>query len=371
MSTPNELGRPNETSRAEKSREESEPSSSAIRAEIERTRGRLGETVEALGAQLNPTHLKQRVKDGVREATIGRVQDMASNTRDRISETSRGLAQTIRDNPLPAAMAATGIGWLLFNNRDRGEGRRYARRFADEGDESYRRRQLRAGSRDWGDEFGDEARDLRAGGHEVAREFGEEVGERARELRSRARDWGEDVGERAREYRASGRDLGEEVRERGRDVRETAKDVAGAVSEKAHDLKEQASDTAHRVAERARETRERVMERARDARSRIADTASSAARRTRETAVNTAHRVEDKYRETPIGMGALALAAGLAVGFALRSSRHERGELRENLMDRARDRIANAGDRIEGAIDRGVGEARSFAREASEEGLGG
>src|SRR5688572_26008769 len=101
------------------------PSTTAIRADIERTRERLGDTVEALGTQLNPSHLAQRVKDTVREATIGRVQHMASNTKDRMADTGRDLAQTIRDNPLPAAMAAAGIGWLLLSRREQGQPTRY------------------------------------------------------------------------------------------------------------------------------------------------------------------------------------------------------------------------------------------------------
>ena len=90
----------------------------AIRADIERTRARLGETVEALGGQLNPSHLAQRAKDHLREATIGKVQHMASNAKERIGETGRGLADTIRENPIPAAMVAAGIGWLLLKGRD-------------------------------------------------------------------------------------------------------------------------------------------------------------------------------------------------------------------------------------------------------------
>ena len=92
-------------------------STDEIRADIERTRERLGETVEALGAQLNPSLLKQRVKDSVHEATIGRVKNMASNARDKAEESGRGLLATIRDNPIPAAMIAGGIGWLLFNKK--------------------------------------------------------------------------------------------------------------------------------------------------------------------------------------------------------------------------------------------------------------
>ena len=68
-------------------------------------------------------------------------------------------------------------------------------------------------------------------------------------------------------------------------------------------------------------------------------------------------------------MGALALAAGLAIGFTMRQSRGQNSRLGargESLRERARERISEAGQRIEGA----VGEARSLARDR-EEGLGG
>ena len=403
MSTPKELSQPQEYRRAGSAGEDDEPSPGAIRAEIERTRDRLGETVEALGAQLNPSHLKQRMKDGVREATIGRVQHMASNTRERLSETGRGLAQTIRDNPVPAAIAATGISWLLFN-RERASSPRALRRLADESEDNWRRRELRERgqelredvrerydyredmgqrAREFREELGERARDLRAGGHEVAREFADDLGERVREYRA-GRESGEEAGirsrdfrssarelaeERAREYRSGTRDFDEGVRERGGEVRERARELAEGVSEKVHGLTRQADDTAHRVAEKARETSERVARKARAARERVAARAAAASRKARDSAVNTAHRVEDRYRETPIGMGALALAAGLAIGFTMRQSRGQHARLGgrgENLIDRARERVGEAGERIEGA----VGEARSFARDR-EEGLGG
>lgn len=88
-----------------------------IRADIEQTRERLGETVGALGAQLNPSHLTQRVKDSVRDATIGRVQTMANKTKERVADSGRGIANVIRENPLPAAMVAAGVGWMLLSNR--------------------------------------------------------------------------------------------------------------------------------------------------------------------------------------------------------------------------------------------------------------
>ena len=399
MSTPKELSQPDDYRRAGSAGEDDEPSPGAIRAEIERTRDRLGETVEALGAQLNPSHLKQRVKDSVREATIGRVQYMASNTRERITETGRGLAQTIRDNPVPAALAATGISWLLFNRSERTSGPRSVRRLADESEENWRRRELReraqefrddvrerydyredAGqrAREFREELGERAREIRAGGHEVAREFSDDLGERVREYRA-GRESAEEAGVRSREFRSSvreqaearlgTRDLSEEGRERAADVREKVRGLAENVSEKVQGLTRQADDTAHRMADKARATSERVARKARQARARVAMQAAAASRRARESAVNTAQRVEDRYRETPIGMGALALAAGLAIGFTMRQSRGQNARLGargESLKERARERISEAGQRIEGA----VGEARSLARDR-EEGLGG
>src|SRR5687768_16309094 len=159
--------------------------SSVIRAEIEQTRARLGDTVEALGAQLNPSNLKQRVKDGVREATIGKVQHMASHTKERISETGRGLAQVIRDNPLPAAMAAAGLGWLFLSSRDQRPSRAYTSGEPDEfaiPDESGQPARIRESVRNVASTVADKAHDMteRAGDatHRVvekARETGDRV----------------------------------------------------------------------------------------------------------------------------------------------------------------------------------------------------
>jgi hypothetical protein len=86
-----------------------------IRAEIRETRERMGETIEEIGERLNPHRLKEQVKHNVREATIGRVENMARNTVDRVSDTTRTFTNVVRENPIPAAMIGIGLGWLLFN----------------------------------------------------------------------------------------------------------------------------------------------------------------------------------------------------------------------------------------------------------------
>ena len=168
----------------------------AIRSDIERTRARLGDTVEALGAQLNPSHLAQRAKDSLREATIGRVQHMANNTKARINQTGRGLAETVRENPLPAVMAAAGIGWLLLAGRDRKE---EPRRFYD-GEEvfdadsnerhSSRLREAGAGIAEGVHGMADKAQDATQRMAHSAQETAHRVADRAKEA-------GESIGRRA------------------------------------------------------------------------------------------------------------------------------------------------------------------------------
>src|SRR5689334_13273089 len=97
--------------------DDSSDSAAAIRADIESTRARMGETLEALGTRLNPDRLKQQAKDTVREATIGRVETMARNTVDRATSAGRSAATVVRENPIPVAMIVAGIGWLAMRGR--------------------------------------------------------------------------------------------------------------------------------------------------------------------------------------------------------------------------------------------------------------
>src|SRR5215210_7000204 len=76
------------------------------RAEIERTRADMSETVDAIQGRLSPESLKEKAKDRVKEATVGKAQ-----------EAGAGIVGTIRANPLPAALTGIGLGWLLVSAR--------------------------------------------------------------------------------------------------------------------------------------------------------------------------------------------------------------------------------------------------------------
>ena len=90
----------------------------AIAAEIEGTREQMTGTVQAIGERLDPANIVQDAKETVREATVGRVEQMTTSAMETASDTGSGILETIRRNPLPAAMAAIGIGLLVMNRSE-------------------------------------------------------------------------------------------------------------------------------------------------------------------------------------------------------------------------------------------------------------
>ncbi len=99
-----------------------------IRRDVEETRAEMSETIDALQERLNPDTLKQEAKGAIRGATVGRAEEMVSTaqhraedvmsaTQERAKGASSGVVETIRQNPLPAALAGVGLGLLIMESR--------------------------------------------------------------------------------------------------------------------------------------------------------------------------------------------------------------------------------------------------------------
>jgi hypothetical protein len=84
-----------------------------IRADIEETRAEMGGTLTELGDRLDPGNLMNQAKENVREATIGRVEETAKGVSSMVMD-------TIKRNPVPAALAGAGLA-LLWANRSSGD----------------------------------------------------------------------------------------------------------------------------------------------------------------------------------------------------------------------------------------------------------
>jgi ElaB/YqjD/DUF883 family membrane-anchored ribosome-binding protein len=77
----------------------------ANRAEIERTRADMDETVGAIQNKLSPQNIKEQAKEQAKDTAKG---------------TGSTIVETIRENPLPAALTGIGLGWLFVSARRQG-----------------------------------------------------------------------------------------------------------------------------------------------------------------------------------------------------------------------------------------------------------
>ena len=292
-------------------------SAEEIRADIEQTRERLGETVEALGAHLNPSLLKQRAKDRVREATIGRAKTMARNARDKAEESGRGLIGTLRDNPIPAAMIAGGIGWLLFSKRRERDTENVA---------------------EW-----DYHNSISATPGASTTSYEEEI----------TVDYSRQLPETARSERGAGT-------------------RARAASERVVSGARHAGES---VVSGARSAGETVASTARNAGEKVASGTSRVAHSIADRARSGGHKIEETFEQNPMVLGAVAAAVGLAIGMTLPATEKESqlmGSKRDELVDKAKEAISDTKDKVRSAAERAVPEVRDTLKEvAREEGLAG
>jgi hypothetical protein len=371
----------------------------AIRAEIERTRGDMSRTVDQIEERLSPAHLKEQIADvkqaavgeyheakdhvkadlareiseakarvaeevrnakrtlrlemrqakhAVHQATVGKVRHMADDARTSIVD-------TIRENPIPSAMIAIGLGWLLMGGGKRTDRTGVRLRSAHDHD-GYDLRSL-------GDLHDDD--DLYGFGPE---RFGED-GRSAEGVRGRIRRGAEEAIDSVRDGAA---EFG------GR-----ARDGAGRLADRAGGVLHDVSDAASSFAERAGGGIEHLAHDARDAATELAGDARRTGRRVARSANRQYERAEAGFenalRENPLAVGAVALAVGAAIGLGLPHTEKEddwMGETKDRLLDRARGRVEGVAqravqtahakvDEIAGDGSSGREERRSTPRESS------
>lgn len=270
-----------------------------LRADIENTRDRMSETLDQLGERLNPNRIKQQVRDNVRDATIGRVEDMARHAADRVNDTRDGLLDTIRDNPIPAAMIGIGLGWMLFNGR----------------------------------------RDTHSHSHSHSVQAGMQPGY-VGNINS--------VTPRLQQDDAAG-GMGASLSHDGNGG------LRSHVSDVAMQAREKVSDVTHRAGERLGAVRDTASETAGDVAHRVQHVASDFAQTTRYQAGRAEDRFVRTMQDNPLAVGAVAIAVGMAAGFAIPETNRERemlGPARDKLMDRARDAASQVKERATEVAER-------------------
>jgi hypothetical protein len=87
-----------------------------IEEDITETRAEMGETLGEIGERLDPARLADQAGTAVREATIGRVEEAVETAGETAKGVTDMLVDTIRRNPIPAAMAGAGL-LMLWRSR--------------------------------------------------------------------------------------------------------------------------------------------------------------------------------------------------------------------------------------------------------------
>jgi hypothetical protein len=344
-----------------------------IREEIEETRAQMSGTIDEIQARLSPRRLMNEAKETVREATVGKVQDVMNSA----GESAGSIVDRIKENPVPAALIGIGA-WWLFGKQSRststsrrqfsyGQGAYDQSGYGQTGYGKGASGQSASGQSDYG-QTGYGQTGYRQRGYEVSEGGGDRWDGPSRGSSSGivntlkqhpvpatlaglgAAWWLMDRQRNTDDFDTSYSDQYYGGRWSGqtgggtRGVRDMANDASGAVA----DLTERAKETVGDYAERAQETVGEYAERAQETVGEYADRAQT--------------EFDRLLRDNPLALAAVAVAVGTAIGMAVPETRRERelmGDMRDQLVDKAQDLAKGAVDKVQQVASNLQGDEKS------------
>lgn len=351
-------------------------SSEEIRADIQRTRGRMSENIDKIQHQLSPENLKLQAQETVQSV----VQDSTTAITDYFKENSReigaGMVDTIKRHPLPAALIGVGIGWLLVENygsSEQSSSRTYGQQYRSGSYNNYQTPSPSASDRYWqesGDSYGYGPESTYQGsdrGNYSTQYYGdvdvqttERMGNYASGYYSHEQQGSTDY--RGSDYQgniyqgsayrssesASGNQQEGRLQQAVDKVKDKASELGHQISEGAEQVRARAQETSHQIQDRVQQTGHQVQDQAYYARRRAEDQANAAqgnAQYYTEQARRQADRVGNQVQEyaqdaqyyaqqagvqvqrslhdNPLVFGGIALGIGALLGLALPSTRIE------------------------------------------------
>ena len=347
--------------------ERDDSQSAAIERDIDRTRGRLDSTVDALTSRLKPSSLLDDVLDYFSSDTGTRTQSATGDKARRVAKRAGGGAwEKVKSNPVPSALIGAGIAYLFLKSDDEEATADYSGSFARGHDEEMRQRILRNNREPR--MYGGSYVDARTGKPYDQENYGEGVTRPG---------FGETSSSTTG---ASGPGVMGRLKEYAGDAVEGVQDAAGYVADKASDAYDSAKSAVSGAAESTRSAASRSAGSASD----YADRASSSASRYASSATDTAgsyadaawrktqkgyatsrDRLEDALHEKPLALGIAALAAGVLAGLVVPRSRTEdrlMGDYSHDLKGRAGDLAGETVERGKRVYEKGLSTAQGEAR---------
>jgi len=452
---PGQTVRASETVREERvevTADEGSDETEQIRVEIEETRAEMSGTVDAIQEKLNPAtladqakeavrevaehaaeqareHAKEAVreatehaKDAVREATVGRAEHMVSSAGQTAKGVRETVLETIKANPVPAALAGLSLGWLFMNRSSgsssyqyRGSGAAYpygtrsttypyetrGTAYPYETRQPYYADQDRGAGEGITSKVGETAGQVRETAGQVVNEVGEMAGNVASSAGravSGAGDTAGDLGSSILDtitqnpvpaaltgvglawllmnrsssgqqpYRAHSAEhywRGDAPGQPSYQTGQSGSGVGGAVGqaqEKAGQVAGQVQDKAGQVAGQVQDTAGQVV-------GQVQETAGQLVGGAQHQATRLPGRVQRMAQENPLMAGALAVTVGAAVGLAMPETQREDqllGGTRDNFMRQAKGTAQETVQKVQQV----AGEAQQAAQQAAKDAAG-
>jgi len=312
----------------------SDPTAVELRSEIVNSRAALRATVGEIEDRLDPELLKGQLKQSVRDATLGRAEKIMNQFDDNARYTSAGIFDTMRRNPVPAALAGFGLAWLWLNRST--PPRRYDR-YNQIGRGSYE--YPRTADRGQMTVPGMQPPDLRA----VPDRLQETAQEFAGQARDQAHQLGDQLGDVTDQARQSAGQLGDQLQQSAGQIGDQFQQVAGQARQTADQIGGQLQTQAQQFGNQ-------IGSQLTGLTNQVQSGAQSVGSQLQGQFLQGRGTFEQTLQDNPFTIGAVALALGVAAGFALPSMPREEqvlGGARQQLAGTIRSAAHGAMDQVQ------------------------
>ncbi|MEZ4865009.1 MAG: DUF3618 domain-containing protein [Caldilineaceae bacterium] len=353
--------------------------SEEIREEIEETRHDMSRKIDAIQNHLSPEKIKAQAREAANEFATATADSITQYISENWQQVGSTIVNTVKSNPVPAALIGLGIGWLVVENMGHENGAEreyplakrstlrygtgaaatsgtYGRRYEESGaypSEAYR----------YGNNYESNS------GQSMMDKVGETVSNAAGAVKEKAREWTNEAGERVRGVTNQAQYLRDEARLQGHLAAMDAQDKVNEWQGEGHrytqhtgsnvnDYGRQAADYAASAADQtrsfARDTADQIGSYAQSAGEQTQHYAEQAGQQARHYAYAAGHQIQETIEENPLTLGAIALAAGAVIGLMLPQTQRENqwmGPASDQVWDTGRAAASDVVQRAQEAVD--------------------
>jgi len=360
-------------------------SSDAIKADIEQTRSEMSSKINQIQERLDPTRLKEQAQETVRSAVSDSTDALVNYVRGNAGDFGYSVVDTIKQNPVPAALVGIGLGWMIFksfstpssdwqDNEEDFYRERYQNRRSGGGYSQYTRYDNEYGT-DYGSDqsrYSYEAGGARGAQYQGSSRYSAPTGyyrDDAEEQhdQSRVSQAGQYVQDKASDVLGQARDTAGQVTGQ---VQETAQQAGQYVQDKASDVLGQARDTAGQVTGQVQETAQQAGQYVQEKVGQVREQASQLGEQAQQTLQGTGRQVQRTVENNPVPFGVAALVAGVLIGLALPSTETENqvmGEKRDQLVDNAQSVAQDVKQRVQSIVDEKLPEVKQTAQKVADD----